>query len=155
MPSCEYSFLAYNETMSWPERIRRLRGELSQEEFAALGQTSTAMIRALEAGTRQASIVTLENLIKGRGLTLAEFVGSAVLERFSDPLHQELHEKLQFVLDADSRRTEGIKVNIEDIYDCTLRDLRAPVGTTGEGQKTPPGARPGDRIRSRRKETIP
>ena len=114
--------LGYNGPMDWAKKIRnlRMRNNLSQKEFAERGQTSMAQVRAIESGARHASIVTLENLLKGVGSSLPEFFQSKVLEHYTNPSHQYLHEMFQEILE-EQKFAEGIILNVEAIHSFMMK----------------------------------
>lgn len=63
-------------------------------------------------------------------ITPGEFFGSVIPLAFSEPLHAELHEKLQDILESATEAVGGIKVNIEWIHSELVRRKAKPVRKT-------------------------
>jgi transcriptional regulator with XRE-family HTH domain len=96
----------------------RNRVPMSQDALAAATGIQRPHIQKLEGDAHSPSINTLSALLVACGSSLAEFFESKIPDKYADPHHQELHEKLQAILEAGGERETGIKVNIEAIFEA-------------------------------------
>jgi transcriptional regulator with XRE-family HTH domain len=114
--------------MDWKQRLIEFRGKLSQEEFARLGKVATITVRSMERGSRPLTVPVLESLLRGIGSSLAEFFESKIPDSYPDPIHQNVHDYLQEILEANPEHAEyaqGIILNIEAIYEKLIRQRKA------------------------------
>jgi len=102
---------------NWGPRFRDLRNKrgFSQDAIAEEANTSKKTVIAFERrGDVGWSI--LQEMINALGMTEAEFFESKIPPKYANPKHQELHEQLQDILEAEGEWENGIRLNVESIH---------------------------------------
>jgi transcriptional regulator with XRE-family HTH domain len=103
----------------------RNKAELSQDAVAAATGLSRAHITKLENNVNSPTVDTLAAYLKACKSSLQEFFESSIPDRYEDPVHQEMHEKLQEILiSEDSAASSGIVVNINYIHSAVTSGYR-------------------------------
>ena len=119
-------------------RYRALREKLKLKQQAVadrIGQERQVVSR-FETEGNDPKISTLQTFLGALGTSFAEFFESKIPLRFKDPSHQELHEKLQDILEAGGDYEQGIRLSLEAIHEKVIREARPKrakaVGETGK-----------------------
>lgn len=121
--------------------LARDRAGMSQDALAASTGLSRTTITKMENNVSSPTLATLYAYLTACGLSLAEFFEAKIPKSYSDPVHQELHEKLQVILESGESFFNGIKMNIDGIYALALESKRLEVtaGRTSKINVTPKG----------------
>jgi transcriptional regulator with XRE-family HTH domain len=93
----------------------RLQAKHTQESLAAETEISRVTIASIENGRSSPTVATLRILLKGCGITFGEFFQDYGPQTISEA-HQNLHTKLQQILESGVEASEGIKINIDYIH---------------------------------------
>ncbi len=102
-------------------RLRREVASLSLEAVSEATGISRQTLASYELGRTSPTVKDLGVILEFWGERLSEFFESRVPQRYSSTRHQELHEKLQVILDEEDKTYEGgIALNVDAIYEYVL-----------------------------------
>lgn len=104
--------------------IRRLRGDQKQETIARTAGIHVRTLGEIERGETDFQIGTVLRVLAAVGGNLSEAFHSRLPKSFKSPKHQELHEKLQELLDADPLWATAARINVEAVYGLYLRQKK-------------------------------
>jgi transcriptional regulator with XRE-family HTH domain len=117
----------------------RERKKITQGQAATRVGWKRQQINRLE-NSSGVSTNQLQTALRGIETSFAEFFYSKIPEQYSDPVHQEIHENLQTILESETEYSPGIKLIIETYYNTVVRntkkakkDKKAVVSNGGRG----------------------
>lgn len=93
----------YNIAMRPGPRFRIIRDglNLSQDEIGKRIGQARQVVSRFESEGNDPKLSVLESFLSAVGVSLAEFFGSKIPNKYADPAHAALHEQLQQILESD------------------------------------------------------
>jgi transcriptional regulator with XRE-family HTH domain len=99
----------------------RTKKKMRQQDVASELGVSRDHISEIERGETSPTVEEFINLLKLLDSSPKEFFETKVPNIYEDPDDQELHEKLQDILDSNTPYASGIEVNVIGLHDAMSR----------------------------------
>lgn len=116
------------QDMDTGSRLKQFREQanLTQQELADMSGYSRNHVRKCENGSASPTIDCLRACVTACGKTLSEFFESKTPVSYRSPRDQDLHDKLQDILECPRKWSEAIAANIEAIFQiCQIDKYRS------------------------------